>query len=733
MLLLNKKFKLLFGTVFILLLLIILFNTKSSVGKLQDLIPDSISNKSDSNNNNNNNNNNINDIINDDTQSSDSVKDDHSIDDDHNNNDNNSDKLFDSNHHSDNKDNDDELSNQKQELELEVNNDNNNQLNDNHHLFSQNEEETYHSSDPESPEDSSYAKSESENDSVDEEIIKEIIEEYEDEINKDLNPADPNKDWSINVDPDLLKLTTDKFIKGDKISKKFFSQLLNLIYGNRLSFPLQERMIMENGKTIIDNILFYSEHTDRLSESDCNKFLNFPENFINDLKIKHKIIVDNIPDIDPTFYSGSGYVIVGGGKYSWFSFLVIETLRKLGSVLPVEVIIPTNEEYEVSFCEKILPKFNARCIKLHDVFDEKILNEIKVTGYQYKSLALLASSFENAFLLDSDNYPVVNPDPIFTSEVYNEFTMITWPDYWRRTTSPKFYEIRGSNLGNRIRHLNDFKTNVKYFKLANEDENESVLKNRVPLHDREGTIPDWTTESGEMLINKKIHFKALILALYYNLDGQFGYYPLLSQGGAGEGDKETFVAASNFYNLNYYQVNKMPDRAYGFYKYNFFYDTSIIQYNPIVDYENLKKTNIEIENAIAESDDRFNYDYSKLFVDKFRIDNAQPMFYHVHETKMDPFTLYEGLGTQDLDGKKMRNLGGDYPRVDFDLELFLWKMIEKHVCIENTDFVYFYNKDKDLVCGDFMKRQLEFLDESGYELLKRYISSEPYENLRRVN
>lgn len=127
----------------------------------------------------------------------------------------------------------------------------------------------------------------------------------------------------------------------------------------------------------------------------------------------------------------------------------------------------------------------------------------------------------------------------------------------------------------------------------------------LTYHDRRGTLPDWTTESGEMLINKKIHFNTLLLALYYNFDGPYGYYPLLSQGGAGEGDKETFVAAANFYKLKYYQVNKMPERAFGWYNEERNYEhSSIVQYNPLVDYEILMKVKSQIENDMQ---DRSNF------------------------------------------------------------------------------------------------------------------------------
>jgi alpha 1,2-mannosyltransferase len=593
--------------------------------------------------------------------------------------------------------------------------------------------------------DSSYAMDETTNDRVKDEQINDIIQEIKNEESEreNINPANPNKDWSIKINNKKLeKLKSTDLIKGNSIIKDFFTKIIKLIHGNRLSFPLEQRMKMENGKTIIDPVRFFSRVNDNLSERKLKSLFHFPEDFLEDATIKHKIVTDNLPDIKPNFYSGSGYVIVGGGKYSWFALLVIETLKKLGSTLPIEVIIPTISDYESLFCEKILPNYNAKCINIYDIFDPILLEKIKVTGYQYKSLALLASSFENAFLLDADNYPIMNPDLLFESELYKNYSMITWPDYWRRTTSPFFYDITGKTIGKRVRYLNDFKTDVQHFKsyvkVNNQDiaETESYLRNKIQFHDREGTIPEWTTESGEMLINKKIHFKALLLALYYNLEGQFGFYPLLSQGGAGEGDKETFVAASNFFGLNYYQVNKMPDRAYGFYKYRSMYvDTSIIQYNPLKDNEILQQVHKDIEMDIEAKGDKFHYIYVKMFYDKFSIEKSEPMFYHVHETKMDPFELVEIRATEDLNGKKIRNLGGDFPRFDFDLELFLWEKINYHLCIEKSNLKFLKSKGEEevsRVCDEFMESQLDFLRQTDSVVREQYNPDDPFGNLKRA-
>ncbi|GMF05906.1 unnamed protein product [Ambrosiozyma monospora] len=204
--------------------------------------------------------------------------------------------------------------------------------------------------------------------------------------------------------------------------------------------------------------------------------------------------------------------------------------------------------------------------------------------------------------------------------------MITWPDFWRRTTSPLFYQITGQKIGTeQVRHLNDFFTDPKYYAI---DSDEDIIFS-TPYHDRAGTLPDWTTESGEMLINKKLHFKTLLLSLYYNFDGPYGYYPLLSQGGAGEGDKETFVAAAHYYKLPYYQVYKMADRAYGWYNKEQNYEhSSIVQYDPLTDYENLQQVKKNIEDAIKNEGENFQYDYDKFFTDYFQPYNSKQLFYH---------------------------------------------------------------------------------------------------------
>ncbi|KAH6650329.1 mannosyltransferase putative-domain-containing protein [Chaetomium tenue] len=106
--------------------------------------------------------------------------------------------------------------------------------------------------------------------------------------------------------------------------------------------------------------------------------------------------------------------------------------------------------------------------------------------FQWKVLSILVSSFQNVLFLDADCLSILNPDPIFHqgSKPFTSAGLITWPDFWTSTASPLFYKVAG-------------------------DIDIPPITSRA------------TSESGI------IH-----------------YYPLLSQHGAGEGDKETFLQAA---------------------------------------------------------------------------------------------------------------------------------------------------------------------------------------------
>ncbi|CAH2353333.1 alpha-1,2-mannosyltransferase Mnn2p [[Candida] railenensis] len=322
---------------------------------------------------------------------------------------------------------------------------------------------------------------------------------------------------------------------------------------------------------------FHSDSDVFMSKEYLSSVMDLPESSIKALTDSHASYLDvhvnklienlgiktfgNILPSDPEWssYEGSsGYVIIGGGEYSWMAYLVVQQIRKVGSKLPIEIFIPRQDEYEKEFCEEVLPKYNARC----NVFDDELAADLKtrfeIGGYQYKLLALLSSKFENILYFDSDGFPVTNLDHFFTSDLYKEKNMILWPDAWARTTNPAFYDISKLKVNeNKKLFFNDY--DKKIAKEENEgnlyDKSHYNFKNSW-FHTFEGSLPDPTSETGILMINKTTHLKTLLLFLYYNVFGPKFYYPLLTQGAAGEGDKETFIAAATVMNEPYYQTEK---------------------------------------------------------------------------------------------------------------------------------------------------------------------------------
>ncbi|KAI5949150.1 hypothetical protein KGF57_004748 [Candida theae] len=308
-------------------------------------------------------------------------------------------------------------------------------------------------------------------------------------------------------------------------------------------------------KEYLENVLDISEKTFEEMKASHTRYVNerIPQ-LLNEGVETFGKMVSSDPDWD--IYKGSsGYVLVGGGRFSWLSYLVIKQIRATGARLPIELFLATEDDYEKNFCEHILRTYNARC----NVFDKKLAQDLSdrfsIGGYQYKMLALLSSRFENVLYLDSDNFPTKNVDYIFDSELYKKNNLILWPDAWARTTNPMFYDIAGVDVKeNKLRY------STYDIKQAGGKENLRPLSEYTfensRFHDFEGTLPDPTSETGMFVVNKTSHLKTLLLCLYYNVFGPHYYYPILTQGSAGEGDKETFIAAAHVLNEPWHQTLK---------------------------------------------------------------------------------------------------------------------------------------------------------------------------------
>lgn len=299
-----------------------------------------------------------------------------------------------------------------------------------------------------------------------------------------------------------------------------------------------------------------------LSESELVSFLQIDDNDKQELTQKYReyvrLISSSTSEPVPTskIYTGRGVVYLAGGKHTPMALVGVYLLRKLNPVIPIELFVVNQDEYEADLCEKYLwPKHQIKCRVLTDYFPQSFMDKFEIKGYSLKILALMASSFDGTLMLDADNIPLQNVEQIFVNEPYLSSKYITWPDYWRRTTSPHFYDIIGANVSDALKE-SDMKWGHEY-----SAEDLQNVTGRVCYHERQNTMPDVSTESGQLVVSKLSHYQSLLRTLYFNVHGPKQYFPLLTQGAPGQGDKDTFVAGALSAGVMPYRVQQIVRTA----------------------------------------------------------------------------------------------------------------------------------------------------------------------------
>ncbi|KAK3318091.1 mannosyltransferase putative-domain-containing protein [Apodospora peruviana] len=235
----------------------------------------------------------------------------------------------------------------------------------------------------------------------------------------------------------------------------------------------------------------------------------------SDLAQSHASFVKQLPDFArrlPFDRDTAGIVTTAGANNFGQVVTMMVMVRQSGSKLPVQIVLDSTDPWIEELCANQLRRLGATCIRLDEIWSA--LRKSKsvpatIERYQWKVMALLASTFQDVLFLDADCLAVVNPDPILRqgSEPFASTGLITWPDFWSSTSSARFYAIAGDVAV-------------------------------PPLSARA------SSESGVMVLDKARHADTLLLAAYYNYYGPAYYYPLLTQHGPGEGDKETFLHAA---------------------------------------------------------------------------------------------------------------------------------------------------------------------------------------------
>lgn len=428
---------------------------------------------------------------------------------------------------------------------------------------------------------------------------------------------------------------------SDQTPQDFYKLIFEMFYTFRPQLPKPLKEYGADGNA--PNLGGGEPGKDPLDFDSLSRFLQVDEDSVKILKDCHKSVVEHLPLKYPqTLYNGTGIAIVGGAKFMPIAMSGVRMLRRINQDIPVEVFVATQEEYDKDLCEKVLPLMNAKCTILENAIGKSVFENFAIKGYQYKALALLVSSFENVLLLDADNIPIRDPQIAFDSDPFKAEGYVLWPDFWARTTAPAFYDIAGVKLGDRIR-------------------GDLSVKEHIPLHHLAGSMPFVSTESGQLLVSKRRHFRSLLLATYYNLYGYGVYYPLLSQGAMGEGDKETFVAAATVLNESAYYMNEGV-RPGGYHGPNRFYGMTMLQGNPQDDYE---------KNIIGSRK------------------SVRPLFMHNHMNKLDPMNLvigqkdrYPGRGEDQKYRHRffgpMKDLKNDFGGRDVEVEM--WQESAWMVC-----------------------------------------------------
>lgn len=472
----------------------------------------------------------------------------------------------------------------------------------------------------------------------------------------------------------------------------------------------------------------------KASYQNLDSCMHPPNELLDDLKKKHTQFVEKMhlnlqvspEDVKKLWPNERGIVTIGGGRFSVISISMLETLREMNSTLPVEVIVPPEDEGDDDYCDNVLPKLNAKCVFFSDVLPQDLISKLKIERYQYKLIGLLISSFREVLFLDADSLPLENIDRVFDKPLFKEKGLILWPDMWRRATTPAFYKVAGIeyDLSTRVRYMGDDISPISRYE---DTSSKPDYKTEVPMHDLEGFIPDLSSESGQLLMNKVEHLSTLILATYYNVHSRW-YYRMLSQGTSGEGDKETFVAAAYALNMTYYQV-KTKLTLDGYRDHNAdYHGISLYQHNFQQDYDQYQRAKRYVEENLEEfSVYNPKYSYNSDFMDSLmkptKGNNVGVMFAHISYHKFDPYEM----ATEDIHMNKDREHFRAFTRYDvlkgFDLELFNYKAYQRYLCSPDSlpiDFKYyrekFNNEERNNMCK-YLDDRVEFLNQTHQEYL----------------
>ncbi|KAJ5278576.1 hypothetical protein N7478_003948 [Penicillium angulare] len=210
--------------------------------------------------------------------------------------------------------------------------------------------------------------------------------------------------------------------------------------------------------------------------------------------------------------AGRGIVFTAGDKQAPYLLTSIQSIRNLGSDLPIEVMYLGNDDLGEDYREELesIPGVITRDLSLM-VND----NGWKLRGWAAKPFAILLSSFREAIFIDADSLFVEDPTQLFLDQSYRRTGALFFKDRLFMPQSKKAWLRR-------------------------------ILPTPISKQARKSRL--WTGESGHMqesgvvVVDKWRHFCALLMVTRMNgpdrdgnkKEGRIGVYDMVF------GDKETF-------------------------------------------------------------------------------------------------------------------------------------------------------------------------------------------------
>lgn len=257
------------------------------------------------------------------------------------------------------------------------------------------------------------------------------------------------------------------------------------------------------------------------------------EGALSALQQSHRMFVSNLEGHKLSVIyqrAQQGIVVTAGANDLAVILIQLRLLRRTGSLLPVEVFLLGQDEYEDKVCRETLPRLNAQCKILQEHIDATPLarmpngskaRRILANEPLHKLLAIFFSTFEDVLLLDPATLVYNNADIVLREEPFLSTGLILWPDFWASTESPRLYSVQD-------------------------------------------TVPDWrsygddmrTVDMGQLLVSKSQHSTTLLLAIYYAYFGEALYDSLLMQSTAGERGSQSIKSAAHYLRTPYYMIRR---------------------------------------------------------------------------------------------------------------------------------------------------------------------------------